>query len=696
MAVFVLIIFLPQDIDQGYQTQLSIRRQLLETELTRDIFFEDITLVDEWYKFMKDIYVPTIYRRTYYNGQSYPRNKAAWYQPYFVNEANLVLGITRIRQVRLRAASTCTVVSFLEDRFNECLGDYSADDEDTARWTFGARGLNYKSADKLDDGTSAWQSPLTLAWYDAGGYVVDLPWKAKHALDELESLQANGFIDQRTRAVFVDFTAYNPNNDHLFYGRLALEMLATGKVLASAHLDAGPVYRDNRALAFAPGSNKGALGALLLEFGLYALVALHLTRWVRKIVDFGSFLSYLRVPWNLMDMGMAFCVFALVVFRCTYMIRMANFQYDVADDLDDDELDYDSFVPLRVSMLMYRLSRNFLALAVLLAFLKAFKFLGVTKRLAQFADTVFRAYKSMLTLCFILGTICAGYAIAFHMAFGHAVARFQNFTESLLALLLSILGDFDLDELRAVNPILGVLLFVSYVLIVLFVTLSMMLKIVDDTYTSVVEDFAADGEENENLGMHLKYAFLGMAHDLYWWVKLKQTLHSARRLRATAQRLRADAGRSDLEVKLAEAAAQAKGEEAEQLEQEGAERRRRRAENRARGRGPGGGHPHGLNLRNLAEVREEEVAPESVEDRAALAHHRQAVVLKLATRLARAVEYRIGQQHGVQFDDNRNGKAVSGAQKIKQHHHQARGQQQNSKNIDSSRGAAGDTLPRPN
>jgi len=198
------------------------------------------------------------------------------------------------------------------------------------------------------------------------------------------------------------------------------------------------------------------------------------------------------------------------------------------------------------------------------------------------------------------------------------------------------------------------------------------------------------------LGMHLKYAFLGMAHDLYWWVKLRQTLYSARRLRATAQRLRADAGRSDLEVKLAEAAAQAKGEEAEQLEQEGAERRRRRAENRARGRGPGGGHPHGLNLRNLAEVREEEVAPESVEDRAALAHHRQAVVLKLATRLARAVEYRIGQQHGVQFDNNRNSKAVSGAQKVKQHHHQAREQQQNSKNIDSSRGAAGDTLPRPN
>ena len=55
-----------------------------------------------------------------------------------------------------------------------------------------------------------------LAVYGGGGYVQLLPNTSDALLQVLDLLEADEWIDAGTRAVFVDFTAYNPN-DNLFY-----------------------------------------------------------------------------------------------------------------------------------------------------------------------------------------------------------------------------------------------------------------------------------------------------------------------------------------------------------------------------------------------------------------------------------------------------------------------------------------------
>mmetsp|Transcript_2441 Transcript_2441/g.3461 ORF Transcript_2441/g.3461 Transcript_2441/m.3461 type:complete len:723 (+) Transcript_2441:114-2282(+) len=649
LSIFLMIIFFPGDATQSYLMQDSIRKELLGTELSRDVFFEDLTTPSEWYQFMREIYIPTLYYRSFYNGEKYPKNTAADYQPYFINDVNMVMGITRIRQVRMPTESTCSVTTILQDEFELCNAQYSISDQDEEKWTFGNMTLSFKTGASMDDG-EPWESPITLTWYSSGGYVVDLPNSRHRALDTIEKLESNGFIDVNTRAVFVDFTAYNPNNDHVFYGRLVMETMATGKVQPVAQLDAGPVNRDNRALTFQNGSSKMALAALFLEFVLYIFTAYFISQWVNDICDYHSFMEYLCVPWNLMDMGIVFCFAAILSFRATYMIRMATFQYDVADDLSEDEWDYNDFVPaLRISVLMYRLARNFFAMCVLLAFLKAFKYLGVSKRLAQFTDTVFFAYKTMVILSIILGVICSGYAIAFHMAFGHSVQHYSSFTESLLALLLSILGDFDLQELRLVNPVLGVILFLSYVLIILFVTLSMLLKIVDDTYQNVVEEFLSGSKEN--LGKDIKYAIYSVLHDIYWWAVLKKTLFDAKRLRhkADTAKDKGTAGKykggvTEDQANL-EAAALEKEHEVVELK---AEMDREKA-HRKEVMDHSNYRKKAATIHTIAQMSEDDITLAAVEDRLHLLQHRQAIMLKMATRLARSVEFRIGQQHGLEM-----------------------------------------------
>jgi len=52
-----------------------------------------------------------------------------------------------------------------------------------------------------------------LAVYGGGGYIQLLPNSSDALERALRQLQTNEWIDAGTRAVFVDFTTYNPNEN---------------------------------------------------------------------------------------------------------------------------------------------------------------------------------------------------------------------------------------------------------------------------------------------------------------------------------------------------------------------------------------------------------------------------------------------------------------------------------------------------
>jgi hypothetical protein len=63
------------------------------------------------------------------------------------------------------------------------------------------------------DGYS-WYSGTTKVLYPSEGFVVELPLKGVDAANYLTILEANDWIDARTRAVFVEFSVYNVHIDH--------------------------------------------------------------------------------------------------------------------------------------------------------------------------------------------------------------------------------------------------------------------------------------------------------------------------------------------------------------------------------------------------------------------------------------------------------------------------------------------------
>jgi hypothetical protein len=102
--------------------------------------------------------------------------------------------------------------------------------------------------------------------------------------------------------------------------------------------------------------------------------------------------------------------------------------------------------------------------------------------------------------------VLSGYSIAFHLAFGHDVEDYASFENSMLTLFTITLGDFDLDSITKSNYILGPFLFFSYIIVVLFIVMSMMLVFVDEAYSRVSEEAVkAEKQTQDPLSKDLTY-----------------------------------------------------------------------------------------------------------------------------------------------------------------------------------------------
>ena len=166
---------------------------------------------------------------------------------------------------------------------------------------------------------------------------------------------------------------------------------------------------------------------------------------------------------------------------------------------------------------LYRMSHNINAFNAVLCFIKAFKYLEISKKLGQFTHTIALASKEMLSFMIILFVFLAGFAAAFHLGFGSELEAYKDLNQSLISLLLAMLGEFTFQELLNVNSYLGPVLFGLYVIIVFFVILSMFLAIVDNAYDNVREEVIALGDSYvDPLTMELANALGNFTSTLFY------------------------------------------------------------------------------------------------------------------------------------------------------------------------------------
>ncbi|XP_070940012.1 polycystin-1 isoform X6 [Macaca nemestrina] len=145
------------------------------------------------------------------------------------NQSSPELGPPRLRQVRLQEA-LCPDPPGPRVHTCSAAGGFSTSDYNVG-WESPHNGSGtwaYSAPDLL--GAWSWGS---CAVYDSGGYVQELGLSLEESRDRLRFLQLHNWLDNRSRAVFVELTRYSPAVGLHAAVTLRLEFPAAGRALAA-------------------------------------------------------------------------------------------------------------------------------------------------------------------------------------------------------------------------------------------------------------------------------------------------------------------------------------------------------------------------------------------------------------------------------------------------------------------------------
>ncbi|ERE88749.1 polycystic kidney disease 2-like 1 protein [Cricetulus griseus] len=446
-------------------SQLFIDTPVSKTEKTN---FRTLSSMEDFWKFTEGSFLDGLYWKAQKSNHTQADNQT------FIFYENLLLGVPRLRQLRVRNGS-CSIPQDLRNEIRECYDVYSVRSEDRA--PFGPRNGTawiYTSEKDLN-GSSHWG---IIATYSGAGYYLDLSRTREETAAQIAGLRKNFWLDRGTRATFIDFSVYNANINLFCVVRLLVEFPATGGVVPSWQFQPVKLIRYVTAFDFF----LAACEIIFCFFILYYVVEEILEIRIHRLHYFRSF-------WNCLDVGIVVLSIVAIVIN---IYRMSNVE-GLLQFLEDQNT-FPNFEHVAYWQIQFN---NIAAVMVFLVWIKLFKFISFNRTMSQLSTTMSRCAKDLFGFTIMFFIIFLAYAQLAYLVFGTQVDDFSTFQECIFTQFRIILGDINFAEIEEANRVLGPLYFTTFVFFMFFILLNMFLAIINDTYSEVKSDLAQQKSEME-------------------------------------------------------------------------------------------------------------------------------------------------------------------------------------------------------
>lgn len=446
------------------------------------ILAKDISTVEEAFEWMQGPLLEGVYPQQTYTGQSVSGTTERYVMSY-----NKVVGQLRFRQLRVKQDG-CSL-SVYQDGYASNgsdlqyqLVDYcypAYDDSVRSEESFGPEelqadwsGFTFTTAAQND------LEGLTVVGqvesYDGSGFVLDLDGADRdNFVSTLQSHRSNRWIDRQTRAVLISLNLYNGNYDYLSQNTFLIEVSQGGSVVPSFKQN---VLRTD--LWHAEYFEGWQLATSIPEMFLYTVTIAYVAQFGLKLARIhrvtGSFLGSFRNGWNGIEALWYLLMLVAIILRLAYY-------------LDGDRKSFDIFsggyIELANLAFTYQLAYIIDACTILLCAVKSIKFFALQPDLAMLKGTLAQALKDLYVFVILLLTILAGFVIMALNIFGAQAESYKNFINIFGTLFLLLLGEFDFDEMWAVDLQWAAIFFLLYVIFMFFVVLNIFLAVLNDAYT---------------------------------------------------------------------------------------------------------------------------------------------------------------------------------------------------------------------
>jgi hypothetical protein len=285
----------------------------------------------------------------------------------------------------------------------------------------------------------------------------------------------SNYIDLQTKAVFVDLTVYNAMIDRICSIRLVAEMTKAGGVLPTHEFEVLRLweYVTQEDFFFV-----GILVIVALFYVFYFLEALQEYRMLG--------IQYLKSFLNMMQ----------ILNFVFFLIHLCLSVYAVTILPEDVPVDSETFIEFLPSV---RFKNSGTAVQAINVFLNWFKLIAILSYAPTFGvmtDTLAKAAEGVAGFGVIFFIVFFGFAQAHTMVFHGRLEDFRTISQSIFALLRSLLGDFDFLSLQDAHVHMGPLFFIIFVSLAMFVVLNMLVAIISDAYITCQEEMRQKKQVN--------------------------------------------------------------------------------------------------------------------------------------------------------------------------------------------------------
>jgi polycystin 2 len=469
--------------------------------------FLKVDSVEQWFDYMEKEFLDIVYPLTWYSGSAIEKADLGFAGAGSNSPDNFrILGAVQVRQIRTQTA-TCptTYQKELRNLVPVCVGKYSSYTQEQEPFGPLDKGVRrYTFSTSNENGESSY--PGIFSHYDGGGYVTILPADGDRetknkARAKIQQMRKDRWFDRQTRAVFVTVNLFNPSTGYLTPLRLILEHPAAGGLYPSVslrHVPIGALYTQYSKLST-------TLPEVLLTISVFLYVA-----WEFNEASKVTFVEYFSHFWGIYD-WMNFALFIV-----SFAFRWAA--YGAAPTAKVFPPANEKFVNLESSCWHVQMWRNLLAVTLIVAYLKLFKYIHQIPSLSHVFKKIFFTISDMMYLLLCFTFIFWGFSLSHFLAYGDDVKSFRTVPDTMIILWRQMFGDLDVvDEMVAANRILGPLFFVLFTSFVAIVLMTFFFGLLRESY--VLAD-----DQNNRITLVQSFLdsaiapYLGFVSAFYCWV----------------------------------------------------------------------------------------------------------------------------------------------------------------------------------
>ncbi|XP_078692961.1 polycystin-1-like protein 2 [Branchiostoma floridae x Branchiostoma belcheri] len=466
LLVFVVLLFYIAQADKDQHA--FYERQSLSNSILQE--YDAIKTPDQFYSWLEDVWMPTLYPTTWYNG----KNMKYLDRQFAHNTGSFRVGPPRLTQIR-QLPDTMARTSSDELGWSFLQGNGSGN-----CWRFRIR-------DQLTQPNDINRCTTRHSF--------DVPVDHGSTVSFLSALRDNEFFDKYTRSVALDINFYNPSLKLFSVVNMILDRSGVGHLVPTSTITSFKLFQ------YETDADYVDLFMHIL-FTLIFLVVLF--REVKGMKDMGW--KYFTSKWNVLGcVSLIGTATVISVFIKRYVVASETLTMVATSNGD---LGFVRFLDLTAALWWDACFKHALGLVV---FINTITLL----RVVRFSQTVGKLLaipgimkEELLSFLVVAAVAFMAFVSSGHLIFGSHMESYTDLYHTMFALFEMMLGRFFAQDMVDSNPLTGPIFFSSFMICIFILLMNFLMTIVCDAISADV-DVTHDSELAEYIWRSFR-AMLGL------------------------------------------------------------------------------------------------------------------------------------------------------------------------------------------